>query len=86
MARHSDPLRESFGGERCTPRKADESFTQDSNGAPLGRGSSIRPRGSFGGRHCTSRPAGVMAAKRGHHENSKPPVTRGIGACIRKEL
>ena len=28
-ARLFDPLRESFGEERCTPGKADESFTQD---------------------------------------------------------
>jgi hypothetical protein len=37
MARLFDPLRESFGGERCTPCRADESFTQDPNGAPLRR-------------------------------------------------
>src|SRR5712691_2899244 len=29
-ARLFDPLRESFGEERCTPCSADESFTQDS--------------------------------------------------------
>ena len=28
-ARLFDPLRESFGEERCTPCRADESFTQD---------------------------------------------------------
>ena len=61
-ARLFDPLRESFGEERCTPGKADESFTQDSDGAPLRRGSSIRRRGSFGGRRCTSRSAGVAAS------------------------
>ena len=61
-ARLFDPLRESFGEERCTPRRADESFTQDSNGAPLERGSLIRRRGSFGERRCTSRLAGVAAS------------------------
>ena len=40
-ARLFDPLRESFGEERCTPGTADESFTQP-DGAPLRRDSSIR--------------------------------------------
>ena len=83
-ARLFDPLRESFGGERCTPCKADESFTQDSDGAPLRRGSSIRRRGSFGGRRCTSRLAGVKAAKRGRHEIPSPRSRAGSALAFGK--
>src|SRR3984893_6256101 len=41
-ARLFDPLRESFGGERCTPCRADESLTQDSRSTVKARPFAIR--------------------------------------------
>ena len=53
-ARLVDPLRESFGEERCTPSRGDESLTQDSRNAVKAR--LIDPlRGSFGDGRCAHR-------------------------------
>src|ERR1700682_5084962 len=62
-ARLVDPLRESFGEERCAPCRADESLTQDSRSAVKAR--LIDPlRESFGEERCAPRGDGVRPSKR----------------------